>query len=97
MKPGEVSIPQVYMDDRGRKTLRLIYFKERTTPHKENLKEDYNRVSVRALEVKKAKSMDLWFKEHITNYYIFIDSEYHACPELTDWTKVANRTNIQHE
>ena len=97
MKPGEVSVPQVYMDDRGRKALRLIYFKERTTPHKENLKEDYNRVSVRALEAKKAKSMDRWFKEHIINYYIFIDPEYQACPELIDWTKVANRTNIQHE
>ena len=97
MKPGEISAPQVYMDERGRKTLRLIYFKERTTPHKENLKEDYNRVAVRALEEKKAKSMDTWFKEHITNYYIFIDAEYQACQELKDWTKVANRTNIKHE
>ena len=97
MKPGDISAPQVYMDERGRKTLRLIYFKERTTPHKENLKEDYNRVAVRALEEKKAKSMDSWFKEHITNYYIFIDTEYQACQELKDWTKVANRTNIKHE
>lgn len=97
MKPGDISAPQVYMDERGRKTLRLIYFKERTTPHKENLKEDYNRVAVRALEEKKAKSMDKWFKEHITNYYIFIDPEFQACQELKDWTKVANRTNIKHE
>ncbi len=97
MKPGDISAPQVYMDERGRKTLRLIYFKERTTPHKENLKEDYNRVAARALEEKKAKSMDNWFKEHITNYYIFLDTEYQACQELKDWTKVANRTNIKHE
>ncbi len=97
MKPGDISAPQVYMDERGRKTLRLIYFKERTTPHKENLKEDYNRVAARALEEKKAKSMDKWFKEHITNYYIFIDPEFQACQELKDWTKVANRTNIKHE
>ena len=90
MKPGEISDPQVYVDERGRKTVRLIYFKERSVPHKENLKEDYNRVSVRALEEKKAKAMETWFKDHIHNYYIFIDPEYNACKELTDWNKVAN-------
>jgi len=90
MKPGEISEPQVYVDERGRKTVRIIYFKERSAPHKENLKEDYNRVSVRALEEKKAKAMETWFKEHINNYYIYLDPEYNACKELTDWNKVAN-------
>lgn len=90
MKPGEISDPQVYVDERGRKTVRIIYFKERSAPHKENLKEDYNRVSVRALEEKKAKAMETWFKEHITNYYIYLDPEYNACKELSDWNKVAN-------
>lgn len=91
MKPGDVSAPQIFVDDRGRKTLRLIYFKERTTPHKENLKEDYNRVSLRALEEKKARVLENWFKTHITNYYIYIDPEHQGCVELKDWTNVANR------
>ena len=90
MKPGDVSVPQVYTDDRGRKTVRLIYFKERTEPHKENLKEDYNRVAARALELKKAKLLESWFNEHITNYYIGIDEAYQSCIEIKDWTKVAN-------
>ena len=90
LKPGDISEPQVYQDDRGRQTVRLIYFRERTTPHKENLKEDYNRVSQRALEQKKIKKMESWFKEHIPNYYIYIDAEYHGCPELNDWKKVAD-------
>ncbi len=84
MKPGEISEPQVYVDERGRKTVRLIYFKERSAPHKENLKEDYNKVSVRALEEKKAKAMETWFKEHINNYYIYLDPEYNVCKELVD-------------
>ncbi len=90
MKPGEISDPQVFIDERGRKTVRIIYFKERSAPHKENLKEDYNKVSVRALEEKKAKAMEAWFKEHINNYYIYLDPEYNACKELVDWNKVAN-------
>ena len=89
-KPGDVSVPQVYTDDRGRKTVRLVYFKERTEPHKENLKEDYNRVAARALELKKAKLLESWFNEHITNYYIGIDEAYQSCIEIKDWTKVAN-------
>jgi peptidyl-prolyl cis-trans isomerase SurA len=90
MKPGDVSEPQTFLDDRGRKAVRLIYFRDKTTPHKENLKEDYNRVASRALEVKKAKTLETWFKEHIPNYYIYIDPEFQACKELTDWSKVAN-------
>ena len=90
MKPGQVSNPQVYTDDRGRKAVRLVYFKDRTEPHKENLKEDYNRVAARALEAKKTKSLEAWFNEHITNYYIFIDPEYQTCTEISNWTKVAN-------
>lgn len=90
MKPGEISAPQVYTDDRGRKTVRLVYFKDRTEPHKENLKEDYNRIAARALEVKKAKVLENWFNEHITNYYINIDPDYQACTEIKEWTKVAN-------
>jgi peptidyl-prolyl cis-trans isomerase SurA len=90
MKPGDISQPQVFFDDRGRKTVRLVYFKERTVPHKENLKEDYNKVAQRALEIKKTKSLESWFKEHVPNYYVFIDQEFNACVELKDWNKVAN-------
>ena len=90
MKPGEISAPQVYTDDRGRKTVRLVYFRDLTTPHKENLKEDYNRIAARALEEKKARVLEAWFNEHITNYYINIDEQYQACSEIKEWTKVAN-------
>jgi len=90
MKPGEISAPQVYTDDRGRKTVRLVYFRDITEPHKENLKEDYNRVAARALEVKKTKELENWFNEHITNYYIYIDEEFQSCSEISEWTKVAN-------
>lgn len=62
MKPGEISAPQVYLDDRGRKTVRLIYFKERTIPHRENLKEDYNKVAQRALEEKRQSQWRLGLK-----------------------------------
>jgi peptidyl-prolyl cis-trans isomerase SurA len=95
MKPGDISAPQVYTDDRGRKAVRLVFFKDRTEPHKENLKEDYNRVAARALAVKKQKVLEEWFNEHITNYYIFIDDAYQPCDEIKEWTKVANSISKQ--
>ena len=89
MKPGDISEPQVFADERGRKTVRLVYFKERTVPHKENLKEDYNKISQRALDVKKSKALETWFKVNVPGFYIFIDADYQSCEELKDWNKVA--------
>ena len=89
LKPGQYSDPQVYVDERGRKLVRLIYLKNRTEPHRENLKEDYNRVASRALEEKKNTALEKWFKEHIPTYYVSIDKDFAACGGLEEWRKAA--------
>ncbi len=89
LKPGEYSEPQVFTDERGRKVVRLIYLKNRTNPHRENLKEDYNKVTQRALEEKKNGALEKWFKEHIPTYYISIDKDFSACSGLEEWRKSA--------
>ncbi len=89
MKPGDISKPQVYQDERGRKLVRLIYYKSKKDPHRENLKDDYNRVAQRALEEKKTTTLEKWFKEHIPTYYILIDNEFTKCPELAQWKQAA--------
>ncbi len=85
MKPGSYSKPQAYTDERGTKKVRIVYLKNRTEPHRENLKEDYNRVANRALEDKKSGILEKWFKEHIPTYYINIDKEFGTCKGLEDW------------
>ena len=89
LKPGEYSQPQVYVDERGRKVVRLIYLKNRTNPHRENLKEDYNKVAQRALEEKKNGALERWFKEHIPTYFISIDKDFAGCSGLDEWRKSA--------
>lgn len=89
LKPGEISKPQAYTNDRGTKMLRIILLKNRTDPHRENLKQDYNRIQARALEEKKQGVLATWFKEHLPNYYITIDKEYSNCSALADWWKYA--------
>ena len=89
LKPGQYSQPQVYVDERGRKVIRLIYLKNRTNPHRENLKEDYNKVAQRALEEKKNGALERWFKEHIPTYFISIDKDFAGCSGLDEWRKSA--------
>jgi peptidyl-prolyl cis-trans isomerase SurA len=72
LKVGEYSQPTSFTDDRGRKGVKVIYLKTRTEPHRENLKDDYGRVSQRALELKKEEAMEKWFMKNPT-YYIMID------------------------
>ena len=91
LKPGDISRPNVYTDERGRKMVRLIYLKNRTQPHRENLKEDYNRVADRALEEKKRNALSKWFQEHLPSYYINIDEAYKDCSSLSNWWKYSSK------
>ena len=95
LKPGDISEPNVYTDERGRKMVRIVYLKNRTQPHRENLKDDYNRVADRALEEKKHAALAKWFQEHLPNYYINIDEEYKGCNSLADWWKYSSNSSAR--
>jgi peptidyl-prolyl cis-trans isomerase SurA len=90
LNAGDISKPQSYTDERGRKTVRILYLKTRTEPHRENLKDDYNKISQRALEIKKQNVLEKWFKDHIPNYYTTIDKEYISCESIKEWINVAS-------
>lgn len=86
LKVGQYSQPTEYTDERGRKGVRIVYLKTRTEPHRENLKDDYDRVSQRALEEKKNEVLEQWFNKKVGTYYILVADEYKSCPEMTKWT-----------
>lgn len=92
LKLGEYSKPVVYTDHTGKKAVRLIYLKSRTDPHRENLKDDYDRVAQRALNVKKENVLQKWFAEKIPTYYLMIDSDYNDCSVLNNWLQYAARS-----
>jgi peptidyl-prolyl cis-trans isomerase SurA len=85
MNPGDISVPQVYKDDRQRDAVRIIYLRNRTEPHVENLKDDYNKIAQLALEQKKSMVLQKWFKEHISTYYVNLDKTFAACDNLAPW------------
>jgi peptidyl-prolyl cis-trans isomerase SurA len=70
--------------------VRIVYLKTRTEPHRENLKDDYNRVAQRALEEKKNDVLEQWFNKKVVTYYILVDDEFKSCPEMTKWLPAKN-------
>lgn len=94
LKPGQYSQPVEYTDERGRKGVRLVYLKTRTEPHRENLKDDYDRVAARAIEEKKNDVLGEWFMKKVVTYYIMIDDDYKSCPEMAKWLKGVTDTTV---
>lgn len=89
MKPGDISQPFNYTDERGKTAVSILYLKTRSAPHRENLKDDYSRVSNRALEIKKDQAMEKWFHEHIPTFYIDLDKDYLTCEAIKEWWDAA--------
>lgn len=85
LKAGEYSKPVAFSDERGKKAVRLVYLQTRTEPHRENLKDDYSKISQRALEQKKNEVLEKWFAAHIPNYYVIIDKEFAGCSTVKEW------------
>ncbi|HUR11945.1 MAG TPA: peptidylprolyl isomerase [Flavitalea sp.] len=92
MKVGEYSPPVSFEDERGKKGVRIVYLKSRTEPHRENLKDDYNRIGQRAVEIKKQEVLEKWFAKKIPTYYLKIDPAYNTCTALASWYRFAVKT-----
>lgn len=84
MKPGEYTEPKPFTDERGKKGVRLLYLISRTDPHRENLKDDYNRIANRAIEQKKEQQLESWFRKNASSFYVNIDEEYNRCETLKE-------------
>ena len=88
MNPGDISQPQNYTDERGKTSVRIIFLKSRTEPHRENMKNDYDRIAQRALQIKKETLLENWFTHHVTDFYIDVDKGFSNCDNIKKWWNV---------
>ncbi len=95
MKSGEVSQPLSYTDEKGTKAVRIVYLKTQSQPHRENLQDDYNKVSQHALDQKKQQVLEKWFTDHIPTYYINVDKGYAGCQNISKWWS-ASQTSVNN-
>ena len=82
LKVGDYSTPIVYKDEQDKQAVRLVYLQSRTEPHRENLRDDYDRIAQRALEEKKEKVVEKWFLSKLPTYYVMVDKDFHLCESL---------------
>lgn len=85
LKVGEYSQPTEFSDERQKKGVRIVYLKSKSEPHRENIKDDYNKISQRALDEKKNNALEKWFAEKLPTYYIKVDDEYKTCEQMSKW------------
>jgi peptidyl-prolyl cis-trans isomerase SurA len=79
LKIGEYSTPLLFKDDREKKGVRIVNLRSKTEPHRQNLKDDYNKIAIKALEEKKEKAVEKWFMTKLPTYYIMVDREFQDC------------------
>ena len=71
--------------------MRIVYLKTQTEPHRENMKDDYSKISLRAQENKKEDSLEKWFSNRLSSYYIMIDPEYKDCDTMKTWVDAMSK------
>jgi len=87
LKVGEYSKATEFTDASGKKGIRIVEILSKTEPHRENLKDDYDKVAQRALEEKKNDALEAWFAKKIPTFYVNVADEYKSCPEMKKWTE----------
>ena len=86
MEVGEISDPVPMKTEDQKDAYRLLLLKERTTPHRANMKEDYSRIQEWALQAKQRKIVDEWINEKARETYIRIIDEYKSCEFTNQWS-----------
>jgi len=91
LKTGGFSQPAEYTDPSGKKGVRIVYLKTQTAPHRENMKDDYSKISMHALERKKEDALEKWFSNRLSSYYIMIEPEYRDCETMKTWINAMSK------
>ena len=85
MKQGDYSAPHMFLTDQRERSCRIVYLRNRTSPHKANLKDDYSKIQEVALAQKKGLKSQAWVKAKLPTFYLWIVPEYRNCGTLQEW------------
>ena len=76
MNMGDITKPMMYMSNDSKQAYRIIYLKNRTSPHYANLKDDYPRLQNMTIASKQKKLISDWIYKKSKNIFIKIDPEF---------------------
>jgi peptidyl-prolyl cis-trans isomerase SurA len=79
MKVGNITKPMVFRNEEGKNAVRIIYYAGYVPPHYANLKEDYQKIALAAMNERREDILEKWLKNAKGEVFIDIDPEYDAC------------------
>ncbi len=85
LQVGELSDPVPMVTEDGKDAYRLLMLKRKTTPHKANLRDDYNRIQDWALQKKKQEAVDKWIRDKSNSAYVRINENFTDCTFDYNW------------
>lgn len=87
LKDDEISQPLLNVDDKGKKTYKLITVTNRIDEHTADYAKDYTKIKELALKEKQINAIAKWFDTKIKDTYIKIIGEYRDCTFANNWLK----------
>lgn len=88
LRVGETSAATPFLTEDGTQAFRLLHLKYRSTPHKANLDQDYNKIQEWATDKKRQEALTAWIGEKSKNAYIRINKRFDFCELKGNWTVV---------
>lgn len=85
MKVGEISKPVPMMTKDAKQAYRIILLKVRTSPHRANLIDDYQKIQAAALMEKQQAEVMKWVRKKLKYTYVKIDDSYKDCSFENNW------------
>lgn len=82
MKVGTITKPIRFRNEEGKWALRILFYSQYTPPHYANLKDDYQKIYLAALNEKQDEILYNWLKSAKSEVFIEIDPEYDECNVL---------------
>ncbi len=79
MEVGDLSEPFESTDHKGKACYKVLHLKERTEPHRANLKQDYLLLQNMALQYKNNEVMKDWYSDKKESTYIRVDPSFKNC------------------
>ena len=62
--------------------LRILYFRKKIPPHAATLEDDWDKIAAAALNEKKAKALNGWFKSAKEEVFINVHDDFKECDIL---------------
>ncbi|MDP1745150.1 MAG: peptidylprolyl isomerase [Bacteroidota bacterium] len=85
LKVGEFTKPMPMTSRDGKQAYRIVYLKTRTSPHRANLADDYQKIQAVALSKKQQEAIQTWIKKKSVNTFVRINDDYKNCTFNNKW------------